>query len=104
VDGQPADAAEVVVFSDELSILSQNLDAMIVAIGDDQPVFRIELEWVRRSELAQSRSRLTNRSEKLSVLVEDRNSSDEIGVGSSRTQTMATCTRVKRITSTRLAS
>src|SRR6185295_2787687 len=36
VDGQPADAAEVVVLSEKLPFLRQDLDAMVVAGGDDQ--------------------------------------------------------------------
>ena len=35
VNGQPAGAAEVIVFEDELPCLGQNLNAVVVAIGDD---------------------------------------------------------------------
>src|SRR5262249_44998444 len=36
VDGEPTDTAEVVVLTDKLSILCQDLDAIVMAIGDDQ--------------------------------------------------------------------
>ena len=61
VDGQPAGAAEVVVFTDELPILRQDLNAMVVAIGDNQPALGIELERVRRPELARPCSGLADR-------------------------------------------
>src|SRR5262250_2123872 len=58
VDCQPARAAELPIFSDKLSILRQNLDSMVMAIGDDQPTSRIELDRMRRPELARAGSGL----------------------------------------------
>src|SRR5256885_1416308 len=71
----------VVVFTDELPILRQDLDAMVVAIGDDQPALRIEFERVRCPEFARRGSSLTNGSEELPVLVEDGDSSHQTGIG-----------------------
>jgi hypothetical protein len=58
VDGQPAGAAEVVVFADELPRLRQDLNAVVVAIGNDQLALGIELQRVRRPEFARPGSRL----------------------------------------------
>src|SRR5262249_9036721 len=80
IDGQPAGATEVVVFSDEFAILRQDLDAMVVAIGDDQPAFRIEFERVRRPKLSWPGSRFADGSEELSVFIEYGDSADQIGV------------------------
>ena len=66
---------------DELPRLRQDLDAMVVAIGDDQPALGIELERVRRPELAGPCSGLADDSEKLPVLVEHRDAPDQIGIG-----------------------
>ena len=65
---------------DELPFLGQDLDAMVVAIGDDQPTLGIELERVRRPELARSSAGLADESEKLSVPVEHRDAPDQIGI------------------------
>src|SRR5262245_33329463 len=81
VQSQPAAPAELVVLADELPVLRQDLDAMVVAIGDDQSPFRIELERMRRSELAGPGSRLTDGSDESSVLIEDRDASHEVGIG-----------------------
>ena len=54
---QPTRTAEVEVLSEERPLLRQNLDAMIVAIGHDQPPLGIELHRMRRAELAWPRSR-----------------------------------------------
>jgi len=43
---------------DELSILIEDLDAVVTAIGDEQPSFGIESETMRTVELARSRSLL----------------------------------------------
>src|SRR4029077_18488122 len=37
IDGHAARAAEVVVLTNELTVLRHDLDAMVVAVGDDQP-------------------------------------------------------------------
>ena len=37
VDREPARAAELAIFGDELAVLGQDLDAVVVAVGDDQP-------------------------------------------------------------------
>ena len=64
---------------DELALLRQDLDAMVVAVGDDQPALGIELERVRRPELARSCSGLADDPEKLPVPVEHRDAPDQIG-------------------------
>ena len=52
IDGQPAGTAEFVVLTDERPLLRQDLDAMVVAVRDDQLALRIELDRVRRPEFA----------------------------------------------------
>ena len=37
VDREPAHAAELAIFADILAILGQDLDSMVVTVGDDQP-------------------------------------------------------------------
>ena len=54
---------------------------MVVAVGDDQPALGIELERVRRPELARPGSRLADGSEELPVLVEHRDAPDQIRSG-----------------------
>src|SRR5207249_2407648 len=83
-DGQPADAPELIVFSEKLPLLRQDLDAMVVAVGNNQPVFGIELERVRRPELARPASGLANGSAELPVPIEDGDSSYQIGIADVR--------------------
>src|SRR5690348_16719311 len=80
VDRQPADAAEAVVLADEAAFSRVDLDAMVVAIGDDQPALRIELERVRRAELAGPGSGPANDPQELAGLVEHRDAPDEIRI------------------------
>ena len=63
-----------------LPFLGQDLDAVVVAVGDDQPALGVELDRVRRPELARPRSRLADGPEELPVPVEHRDASDEIRV------------------------
>ena len=53
---------------------------MVVAVGDDQPARRIELERVGRPELARPGSRFADRSEELACLVEHGDVADQMGI------------------------
>ena len=53
---------------------------MVVAVGDDQPAAGIELERVRRPELARSGSRSADGSEELSFLVEHGDAPDQFRI------------------------
>ena len=44
---EPAYAAELPPFREILPVLRQNLDPVVVAVGDDQPSLRVELDRVR---------------------------------------------------------
>src|SRR4029453_9914571 len=63
VDGQPAGSAEVIVFAAALPVFRQDLEAMVVTVGDDQPALGIELERVRRPEFARACSSFADDSE-----------------------------------------
>ena len=54
---------------------------MVVAVGDDQPPLRIELDRVRRAELARARAGLADDPQELAVAVEDRDPPDEFRIG-----------------------
>ena len=47
VDSQPAQAAELSVFTEILPVFVLDLDAVVVAVGDDQPALGIEHDRVR---------------------------------------------------------
>src|SRR5436309_16108867 len=54
---------------------------MVVAIGDDEAALRVELDRVRRTELAGTGAGLADDAQELAVLVEDRDAADEIRIG-----------------------
>ena len=53
---QPAHTAELAPFSEVLAVLRQNLNSMVVAVGDNQPSLRVEFDRMRRAELRLLRS------------------------------------------------
>src|SRR5215813_1811685 len=80
VDCEPARAAELAIFADILPVLGQDLYAMVVAVGDDEPALGVELNGVRRPELAWARSGLADDPQELAVPVEHRDTADKIGL------------------------
>src|SRR5678815_1933286 len=81
VERETTRSAEVIVFRNEPAVLGQNLDPVIVAIGNDQPALRIKLNRVWSAELARARAGLTDDSEELSVLIEYGNPPHEVPIG-----------------------
>src|SRR5262249_59625230 len=51
VDRQPAYPAELPIFTDKPAVLRQNLDPVVVAVGDEQPPPAIQLYPTRRPAL-----------------------------------------------------
>src|SRR5262245_43007471 len=49
---QAARASEVIVFADKLAVLREDLNAMVVAVCNDETALGIELDRMRRPELA----------------------------------------------------
>src|SRR4029077_5124727 len=64
---QPAHAAELPPFSEILPLLRQDLNSVVVAVGDDQPSLGVELDRVRCSELPRPGSGLTDDAQELAV-------------------------------------
>src|SRR4051794_9740782 len=81
VDGKTAGTAEVSVFPDKFSFFGENHDAMVMSIGDDEPAARVELQRVRRAELAGPRAGFADGALELSILIEHGDAPDQIGVG-----------------------
>src|SRR4030095_6342094 len=54
---EPAHAAELAPFGEILSLLRQDLNSVVVAVGDDQPSLGVELERGRGAEFPLARSR-----------------------------------------------
>src|SRR5258708_2569579 len=73
-------ATELLVLADIPSLLREDLDPVVVAVGDDQPALRIELDGVRRAELARPCSGLADGPQKFAGPVEHRNAPDKIRV------------------------
>src|SRR5213594_4130145 len=77
---QPAHAAELPPFSQILRLLRQNLNSVVVAVGDDQPSLGVELDRVRCAELPWSCSGLTDDPQELAAAVEHQDTVDKIRV------------------------
>src|SRR4030095_2067822 len=77
---QPAHAAELPPFSEILPLLRQDLNPVVVAVGDDQPSLGVELDRVRCSELPWPRTGLTDDPQKFAAAVEHRYTTDKIRV------------------------
>src|SRR5437773_12120157 len=77
---QPAHAAELPPFSEILPLLRQDLNSVVVAVGDDQPSLGVELARVRCSELARPRSGLTDDPQALAAAVEHRDTAHKTPV------------------------
>ena len=77
---QPAHAAELPPFSEILPLLCQDLNSVVVAVGDDQPSLGVELDRVRCSELPWPRSGLTDDPQEFAVPVEHRDTANKIRV------------------------
>ena len=60
VDRQPAHAAKLAPFTEIFPFLRQDLNPVVVAVGDDQPSLRVELDRVRCAEFPWARSGLTD--------------------------------------------
>src|SRR5207249_11068363 len=77
---QPAHAAELPPFSEILPLLRQDLNSVVVTVGDDQPSLGVELDRVRCSELPRPRSDLTDDPQELAAAVEHRDTADKVRV------------------------
>src|SRR5262249_26495165 len=77
VDENAARPAELLPFREESALLIEFLDAIVAAIGDEQPSLRVHREAVWRVELSGARSLLAPCFDERSVLVE----LDDAGVG-----------------------
>src|SRR6185369_5434527 len=53
-DVEAAGPAELLPFRDKLALLIKNLDAIVIAVGDEQPSLGIEGQTVRNIELART--------------------------------------------------
>src|ERR1700675_4987712 len=72
-DVNAARAAELMPFGDERSVLIEDLDAHVAAVGDEEPSLRVHGEVVRRFEFDRPRAELAERFDKLAVRREFRN-------------------------------
>src|SRR5262249_27449925 len=70
IDVDAARPTELEPLRDELAVLIENLDAIVLAITDEQPSSRIEDERVRNIEFARAHAFPAPRLDELSVLVE----------------------------------
>ena len=70
VDEQAADAAVLVVDVEQVPVLVEDLDAVVAAVGDEQPALRVEGEPVGRPELAGPKADLAPLLDEVAVLVE----------------------------------
>src|SRR5262249_25506127 len=70
VDVGSARPAELLPLSDEISLLIEDLDAVVAAVADEDPSLRIDGDCVRRVELARGRAFLAPRLDELSILRE----------------------------------
>src|SRR6185295_1263114 len=71
---------ELLVLGDELSVLGEDLDPMVVAVGDDQAPLRVELDVVWRAKLSGTGAGLADGAQELAVLVEHRDPANELGI------------------------
>ena len=55
-DGDAARPAELPPLGDELAVLIEDLDAVVLAIADEQPAARVHRDGVRLADLAGARS------------------------------------------------
>src|SRR5439155_10325767 len=69
-DEEAARAAELFPFRDEVAILIENLQAAVVAIGEEHTAFRIHRDRVRDIDLARPRADMAPRLDELAILVE----------------------------------
>src|SRR5260370_18967682 len=70
VDEDGARPAELLPFGEQPPVQVENLDAAVDAVGDEQPVLRIDRHLVRRVELAGSGAVLAPGLDEFSVLAE----------------------------------
>src|SRR5262245_32569749 len=77
---QPAHPAEFPPFTEIPPFLRQDLDSVVVAVGDYQPSLRVELDCVWCSELPWPGSGLTDDPQELAVSVEHRDTADKIRI------------------------
>src|ERR1051325_9873859 len=77
---ESAHAAELAPFTEILPLLRQDLNSMVVAIGNNQASLGVELDRMRSSELPRTHSGLTDHAQELAVAVEDRDPAHQIGI------------------------
>ena len=77
---QPTGSAEGVIFEDKPTRFREDLNTMVVPIGNHQVTLRIERQGVGRSKLARPASGFADDTEKPSGLIEHRDSTDEIRI------------------------
>src|SRR5262249_49928405 len=77
---QPAHPAEFPPFTEIPPFLRQDLNSVVVAVGDDQPSLGVELNRVWCSELPWPGSGLTDEPQELAVSVEHRDTADKIRI------------------------
>ena len=53
-DEEPADPAELVVGVEQIAVLIEDLEAVVAAVGDEEPALGIECQRVRSTELART--------------------------------------------------
>src|SRR4029077_8233871 len=67
-DEQPTRATEISPFRDEAAFLIEDLNAVVAAVGDEQPALRIERQVVWTHQLARAAAFLADNLDQLAVL------------------------------------